>query len=697
MRIHIDVSCFSRTNYRAGIQRVLREVLGRLLRKDGLPISLLRYEESVRTFQRIDSKKFMEWLEKFDGALGDDALLGLVTLDDFAPGDVFFDFDAAWAATWRRSDLYPRLRESGVKVVSYIYDIIPYTNPEVLHLGFVTNFLYYLGAVIQYSDVILASTQSVLDEIASLQKKLGLRRTRSRATWLGADFRRDDTGNAPSAPNPAAVRAASGRYVLMVGTVQPLKNHAVVLDAFDKDLFSRGLNLVIAGKIGWKVEALERRIREHKLLGRQLFLLEGMDDTTIDYLYDNAFCVAFATLREGFGLPTIEAFQHGTPVIASDIPVLREVGGQFCRYFDPHSPDAFRDAIMPLLASEEEYGALRKMVSTYRPVTWDQVSASIGEMLLGASSSSWAGRVSGRLFRLFRKSDVRPPAVSFGDGAASFADVNLGSPICLYHQSHSGISVDMNGNVWTEGHEAVLRVKIHGDFRRGLCLAMVLSTFNGRQLVALYVNETFIGNIDACGRVSHVFSIPASCIGEDKTLALRMELPGAISPDEVIQNGDKRLLALRLFDVRCFDEDGYFAYHRGDDMYFSEENGAVAVQYCLEGISHPERKFTWTNGKKMVMRLCPFGFDGMPRSLTLHYKTFLDQEHVSVIVNGVEIADYVASGEEKKTIGIPSECASADGYIALTLLLPDATSPKALKRSADSRLLALKLFSVRFD
>ena len=42
MRIYIDISCFCRTNYRAGIQRVLREVLGRLLRNDGLAISLLR-------------------------------------------------------------------------------------------------------------------------------------------------------------------------------------------------------------------------------------------------------------------------------------------------------------------------------------------------------------------------------------------------------------------------------------------------------------------------------------------------------------------------------------------------------------------------------------------------------------------------------------------------------------------------------
>ncbi len=697
MRIYIDISCFCRTNYRAGIQRVLREVLGRLLRNDGLSISLLRYEETVRTFRQIDPDVFLEWLVKFDGALGEDAFRGLVDLDDFAPGEVFFDLDAAWVSTWRRSDLYPRLRASGVKVVSYVYDIIPYTNPEVLHLGFVTNFLYYLGAVLQYSDVILASTQSTLDEIAALQRKLGLRKTRSRATWLGADFRQDDTGNAPSAPNPAAVLAASGRYVLMVGTVQPLKNHAVVLDAFDKYLFNRGLNLVIAGKIGWKVEALERRIREHRLLGRQLFLLEGMDDTTIDYLYDNAFCVAFATLREGFGLPTIEAFQHGTPVIASDIPVLREVGGQFCRYFDPHSPDSFLDAISPLLSSEDEYAALRKKVSTYRPVTWDEVAACIGDILLGATSSPLAGRISGRLFRTFRMFSVRPPTVSFGDGDTMFADVNLGSPICLHHQCHSGLSIDMNGNVWTEGNETVIRVKVHGDFAHGLCLAMDFSTFNGDQKAILHVNDVYIGDIDSCARSSRVFSIPASCIGQDKTLSIHMDIPGAVSPDSVVGNGDKRLLALKIYDMRLFDEDGYFACRCGENLYFGEENGAAAVQYCLKGVSHPEKEFTWTNGQEMTMRFHLFGRDGMPKFLTMHYKTYLTEERVIAVINETKIAEFSARGEEKRTFDIPHTCAAADDNMELTLFLPDAISPKKLGHSPDNRKLALKLFSIRFD
>ena len=479
----------------------------------------------------------------------------------------------------------------------------------------------------------------------------------------------------------------------MAGSIQPLRNHLLVLDAFDNGLFKKGLNLVIAGKASGRTESIQERIRRHPLCGRQVFLIERTDSATIDYLYGKAFCVAFAPLREGFGFPVIEAFQHGVPVLASDIPVLREVGGDFCRYFNPHAPGSFTDVISPLLESEGEYGALRQKVAAYRPATWDEVSDRIADFFRKQASPSLARRLIARFAA--GKSRKRLPAVTGDAGGAKFADQNLGSSVRLYLPCHDGLSVDMDDNVWTNGNVATVRLKIRGAFRRGLCLVMDFMTFNGRKKADLYANGTAIGSIDACGRASRIFSIPASCIGEDRTLSIRMDLPDAAVPDDIVHNGDKRLLSLRLLDMRLFDEDGYFACHCGETLFFAEDEGALAVQYCTEGVSHPEKAFTWTNGGKFRMRLCPL--EGMPGALTLHYRTFLPEEHVAVFVNGVEIDRYVARGEESKTFDIPAKCASEDGYLELALLLPDAVSPKELKRGGDSRNLALKLFSVRFE
>jgi alpha-1,3-rhamnosyl/mannosyltransferase len=68
-------------------------------------------------------------------------------------------------------------------------------------------------------------------------------------------------------------------------------------------------------------------------------------DADLEGLWELASCAAFPTLGEGFGLPVIEALAHGVGVAASDLPVLREVGGGLAHFFDPHDPAAAAAAI----------------------------------------------------------------------------------------------------------------------------------------------------------------------------------------------------------------------------------------------------------------------------------------------------------------------------------------------------------------
>ena len=73
-----------------------------------------------------------------------------------------------------------------------------------------------------------------------------------------------------------------------------------------------------------------------------------MSEAGLDWLYRNATLVVFPTMYEGFGLPMIEAFAHGVPVIASDIPSLRELGEGVARFVDPHDSDAWAAAVREL-------------------------------------------------------------------------------------------------------------------------------------------------------------------------------------------------------------------------------------------------------------------------------------------------------------------------------------------------------------
>ena len=67
--------------------------------------------------------------------------------------------------------------------------------------------------------------------------------------------------------------------------------------------------------------------------------------------YQHAKGLIFASHAEGFGLPVVEALQHGLPVFASDIPIHREVGRDYCSYFDNQDPDSLAHLVCDVEAS----------------------------------------------------------------------------------------------------------------------------------------------------------------------------------------------------------------------------------------------------------------------------------------------------------------------------------------------------------
>jgi alpha-1,2-rhamnosyltransferase len=133
----------------------------------------------------------------------------------------------------------------------------------------------------------------------------------------------------------------------MVGSLEPRKNHAFVLDAFES-LWAAGYaaSLVIIGRHGWKTEDFVDRVTQHPQFGRQLFLLRDASDSDLDYAYRNASALVIASEIEGFGLPVVEAFQRGLPVLCSDIPVFREIAEGKAVFFGIEHPDRLADVLL---------------------------------------------------------------------------------------------------------------------------------------------------------------------------------------------------------------------------------------------------------------------------------------------------------------------------------------------------------------
>ncbi|WP_419602667.1 glycosyltransferase, partial [Thiolapillus sp.] len=90
--------------------------------------------------------------------------------------------------------------------------------------------------------------------------------------------------------------------------------------------------------------------RQHPESDRRLFWLEGISDEYLEKVYAASTCLIAASEGEGFGLPLIEAAQHKLSIIARDLPVFREVAGQYAFYFKGLEPEALAETVTQWLA-----------------------------------------------------------------------------------------------------------------------------------------------------------------------------------------------------------------------------------------------------------------------------------------------------------------------------------------------------------
>src|SRR6266511_2622285 len=137
-------------------------------------------------------------------------------------------------------------------------------------------------------------------------------------------------------------------YLLAVGTFEPRKNLPALLDAFRLlRREGRDLQLVVVGRQAFT------QLLPLGDLAPHVRLTGSVPDEELHALYAGAACFVMPSLLEGFGLPLAEAMAAGVPAVASDIPALREVGGETVRYADPHDPEGFAAAVRAALDDRE--------------------------------------------------------------------------------------------------------------------------------------------------------------------------------------------------------------------------------------------------------------------------------------------------------------------------------------------------------
>jgi glycosyltransferase involved in cell wall biosynthesis len=153
------------------------------------------------------------------------------------------------------------------------------------------------------------------------------------------------------------------RYILCVGNIKSHKNIKVVLETIKQNLISADIKLVLVGKIDGLITSdnqLLQEIARSPQLKERIIFTNYIETNDLIRLYSSAMIFIFPSLYEGFGIPPLEAMACECPVIASDIPVVREICGDAVLYFNPTEPNDLAFKIQQLMNDE----SLRKHMIT---------------------------------------------------------------------------------------------------------------------------------------------------------------------------------------------------------------------------------------------------------------------------------------------------------------------------------------------
>jgi glycosyltransferase involved in cell wall biosynthesis len=375
----VDVSVLVHIDGKSGIQRVVRSILLEWLINppDGY---------RIEPVYAIAETKGYRYARQFTlGFLG----CPVNILDDepveFAVGDVFLGLDLQPNVVCAQQDFYQKMRNQGVTVKFVVYDLLPLLLPNAFVSGVTDMHVNWLKVVTQ-SDGAICISKAVAYELTDWINKNGSVHQRPFIIdWfhLGADI--DNSTPSKGLPTDAQVVLGqiSGRNsFLLVGTLEPRKGHAQVLEAFER-LWqtSYDVNLVIVGKQGWMVEALVEKLRTNPELNKRLFWLEGISDEYLEQFYAASTCLIAASYGEGFGLPLIEAAQHKLPILARDIPVFREVAGEHAFYLTGTEANDLAEAIKSwcVLFDKNQHPTSEDMPW----LTWKESADRLKQILIG--------------------------------------------------------------------------------------------------------------------------------------------------------------------------------------------------------------------------------------------------------------------------------------------------------------------------
>lgn len=256
------------------------------------------------------------------------------------------------------------LARHSTRAIFMVHDLIPITHPEFCRPGEADRHRKRMCNLLKSAQGVIANSKATLNDLVGFAEGEGLAVPRSVVAWLGVDTA------IPADPEPVRLNVP---HFITIGTIEGRKNHLLLLRIWKRlgerlgDLTPK---LVIIGQRGWEAQQVFEQLDAPGPLQEHVVELGSCSDEQVAGYLAGAEALLMPSFAEGFGLPVAEALRLGTPVLASDLPALREIGGTAATYLSPAADSDWEEEVARLTNRASSHPHGRRPAFAYNSPDW---------------------------------------------------------------------------------------------------------------------------------------------------------------------------------------------------------------------------------------------------------------------------------------------------------------------------------------
>ena len=274
-----------------------------------------------------------------------------------------------------QSDYVRLIRKHAVKPVFFVHDLIPIAYPEYCSPGEDKRHQEKMNYLLTLARGVITNSEATRQELIQYSQQTHQNMPQHRVALLASAVR----------PGSPGMRPLDKPYFVILGTIEPRKNHALLLQLwrhFVQSIGEKTPHLLVIGQRGWECENVLDLLERCQIIKPVVTEISSCSDADLVTYIHHSQALLFPSFVEGYGLPLIEALALGVPVIASDLPVFREIAGDIIEYIDPLDGKRWGEVILDYsqMDSASRTAQLTR-IQQFKVPTWDEHFTQVDSLL----------------------------------------------------------------------------------------------------------------------------------------------------------------------------------------------------------------------------------------------------------------------------------------------------------------------------